>query len=437
MRTLRALSTLVVFAGIAAVGSAACASKSEKKGLDRGTGGGGGTGGTTMVAVTGGSAGSGGSGATGGSNLGGTDSGTAAAAGSNGIAECGELAGLGKCGGTHVEAEFRTVNMLLVIDKSGSMDDQPQGFSQKKWPAMRSAIATALGKVETQMNFGLVLYPYSETQIPLDGCEDIGNCCSLATNGAGVVVGVQPGVVSVDQINAALTQTGPGGGTPTAAALAAALEYFTNGQGAGLSGNNYVLLATDGGPNCNDDLLCTAERCTTNLDKQCDSGNCCDDELGHMRCLDDDSVTTELQALRDAGISTFVVGIPGTEAYSEYLDSFARTGGVPAVGADHDYYEVSAGSGVEGLTSVFESITTQLVRDCSIALPETPSKLDLVNVAIDCNVVPQNTDTGTSGWDFDQTPEPTSVIVHGQLCDAIQQNGAERVDVVFGCPTVR
>ena len=281
------------------------------------------------------------------------------------------------------------------------------------------------------------LYPYTESQIPLDGCEDLGNCCSLAAGGAGVVVGVQPGQVSVDEINAALIQTGPGGGTPTAAALAAALDYFTTGAGSALSGDNYVLLATDGGPNCNDSLLCTAERCTTNLDNQCDSGNCCADAMGHMRCLDDDSVTTELRALHDAGIPTFVVGIPGTEVYSDYLDGFAREGGVPAVGADHEYYEVSAGAGVEGLTSVFESITTQLLRSCDIALPETPQKLDLVNVAIDCNVVPQGSDTAKTGWDFDQTPEPTSVIVHGPLCDAIQKNGAERVDVVFGCPTVR
>jgi hypothetical protein len=391
-----------------------------------------------MVAVTGGSAGSGGSAATGGSSAGGMDSGTAAAAGDNGIPECGELSGLGKCGGTHLEAEFRTVNMLLVIDKSGSMDDQPQGFDQKKWPAMKSAVATALGKVEAQMNFGLILYPYSESQpIPLDLCEDIGNCCALSTVGAGVVVGVQPGRVSVDQINAALTQTGPGGGTPTAAALGAALEYFTNGEGSQLAGDNYVLLATDGGPNCNDQLLCTEDRCTTNLDGQCSAGNCCADPEGHMRCLDDDSVTTQLQALRDAGISTFVVGIPGTEVYSDYLDGFAVTGGVPATSGDHDYYAVSANAGVEGLTSVFESITTQLLRSCEIALPESPPKLDLVNVAIDCTVLPGNDDPDQSGWSFDQMQDPTSVIVHGPLCDAIQQNGAERVDVVFGCPTVR
>jgi hypothetical protein len=289
------------------------------------------------------------------------------------------------------------------------------------------------------MNFGLILYPYAEpVQIPLDHCEDVGNCCDISTiEGAGVVVPVQSGTVSVDQINASLEQTGPGGGTPTAAALGAALDYFTTGAGSMLTGDNYVLLATDGGPNCFDGPACTAARCTTNLDGQCDSGNCCDDTGGNIRCLDDDNVMQKLGALHDAGIPTFVVGIPGTEAYTDYLNSFADQGGVPAVGMDQKYYAVSADAGVEGLTSVFESITTQLLRDCDIVLPEAPSKLDLVNVAIDCTLVPQNDDDSKSGWAFDRTPDPTSVVVHGPLCDAIQQNGAERVDVVFGCPTVR
>jgi hypothetical protein len=391
-------------------------------------------GGSTMVTVSGGTGGA----STGGSSGGGTDAGTAASAGDDGIPQCGELAGLGTCGGTHVEAKLRTVNMMLVIDKSGSMEYQPDGFDQAKWPAMKSALDTALGKVKTEMNLGLILYPYSETQpIPLDGCEDAGNCCALSTEGAGVVVGVQPGTVAVDQINAALAQTSPGGGTPTAAALAAALEYFTHGEGSTLQGDDYVLLATDGGPNCNDKLFCKAERCTTNLDDKCDNGNCCEDEPTHFMCLDDAAVEEQIDALAKAGISTFVVGIPGTEAYAEYLDGFARTGMVSAPSGDHDYYAVSADAGVEGLASVFESITTQLVHSCDIELPEAPAKLDLVNVAIDCTVVPRNTDDTLSGWEFDQEPTPSSVIVHGPACDSLQKTGAQRVDVVFGCPTVR
>ncbi len=443
MRTLRDLSALVsvsvgAFAAFASASSTACSNKADKSAETGGTAGKA-TGGTSMIALTGGSAGAGASagmnaGGTSGSGLGGT--GTAAAAGEEGIPECGQLPALGKCGGTSVEAELRTVNMLIVIDKSGSMDDKPEGFDQKKWPALKSALATALAKVKTRMNFGLIMYPYSITQsIPLDGCDT--NCCSVEQGSAAVNVGIAPGAVSVDQINEQLALASPGGGTPTADALKSALAYFQDGDGAALKGEKYVLLATDGGPNCNKALTCDEDRCTTNLDGSCDNGNCCEDEDTTGLCLDDQAVLTRLGSLSALGISTFVVGIPGTEAYAPYLDTFAEAGGVPAVDADQKYYAVSANAGVEGLVDVFDTITTQLVRDCDIPLPEQPAKLENVNVAIDCDLVPLNTNPEISGWDFDQRPDPTSVVVHGPACDALRANGAKRVDVVFGCPSVR
>jgi len=436
MRILRALSSLFIFGSITGSGITACSSDDDHSLGDGGKSGSGtgATGGTTIT-VTGGSGGLGTGGSSAGSATGGTDSGTAGAGAEDGVPECGELQGLGQCGGMHLEAKLRNVNMLLVIDKSGSMTDEPKGFATDKWSAMKSALATALQKVETQINFGLVLYPYNPIQAIPEECLE--NCCAVSTEDDAVLVNVKPGTQGVPQINAALAQTEPGGGTPTAAALAAALDYFTNGAGASLEGDNYVLLATDGGPNCNDELTCGADTCTTNLDDPTCIGNCCKDENSPNRCLDDANVTAELDALTAHGISTFVVGIPGTEAYAAYLDQFARAGGVAAAGGEHAYYAVSADQGVEGLVDVFETITTQLVRSCDVPLPEPPSKIDLVNVAVDCTLVPRNTNDAKSGWDFDATPEPTSVILHGPVCDALQADVAQRIDVVFGCPTVR
>ena len=434
MRILRALSTLVILGSFTAPGITACSGDSDG-GLDNGgkSGSGSGATGGTMIIITGGSGGLS-TGGSGGAGTGGTDSGTSGAP-DDGVPECGELSGLGQCGGMHLEAKLRTVNMLLVIDKSGSMNVKPKGFATDKWSAMKSALGTALEKVETQINFGLVLYPYNPILPIPDPCFE--NCCAVSTEDDAVLVSVKPGTQSVAQINAALAQTDPGGGTPTAAALAAALDYFTNGDGAALEGENYVLLATDGGPNCNDTLTCDADTCTTNLDDPTCIGNCCKDAETRNQCLDDTNVKAELDALTAAGISTFVVGIPGTEAYADYLDEFAQAGGVPASGGGHAYYAVSAEQGVEGLVDVFETITTQLVRSCDVTLPEPPSKIDLVNVAVDCDLVPRNTDDAKSGWDFDDVTEPTSVILHGPVCDALQADGAQRIDVVFGCPTVR
>jgi len=425
---------MMILSAVASAFGASCASKSDKSlGNTGGSAGSTGmTGGTSMVVVTGGSAGTGATGGTGGSSSGGTDMGTAATAGDTGSDSCADLTGL-DCGGAKIEAKVRTVNMLLVIDKSGSMTD-PFG-DQNKWTALKSALGTALTNVRTEMNFGMIMYPYSLLHtIPEVGCGDV--CCDIDPTAAAVTVPVAPGTVTVMQIGDQLDRTEPGGGTPTAKALAAAYDYFKNGDGASLQGDNYVLLATDGGPNCNADITCEGATCTTNLDGQCTASNCCQRDESHNLCLDADAVTIQLEALYAEHISTFVVGLPGTLQYSTYLDGFADAGGVPNPAGDTRYYAVSADNGVQGLVDVFETITTQLVRSCEIPLTDPPSNTKLVNVAIDCNLVPPDSPDG-SGWHFDQDIDPTQLILVGPVCDRLQNNGAKRVDVIFGCTTVR
>ena len=179
---------------------------------------------------------------------------------------------------------------------------------------------------------------------------------------------------------------------------------------------------------------CDEDACTPNLDgaAQCADTNCC--EGAGEFCLDDEGVIARIDELYAAGISTFVVGIPGTESYTRYLDAFARAGGVPRDGADHDYFAVSAASGVSGLTGVLKDITTELVRSCEVALSPLPDQPSLVNVAIDCALLPKE---GESGWDFDDPEAPTTLIIHGPACDDLNENGAKRIDVVYGCTTIR
>src|SRR5690606_24704447 len=153
-------------------------------------------------------------------------------------------------------------------------------------------------------------------------------------------------------------------------ALERAREDFTEGPGADLEGDKYVLLATDGGPNCNSDNTCDRMRCTPWLDGQGSEENNCCAGAGEY-CLDDESVLETIEALRKADIPTFVVGIPGTERYAPYLDAFAEAGGVPSDG-EHAYYAVPADGGVQGLVDVLHEITQLLVRSCEVELASRP-----------------------------------------------------------------
>ncbi|HET7544163.1 MAG TPA: vWA domain-containing protein [Polyangiaceae bacterium] len=348
------------------------------------------------------------------------------------VAGCERFVGLDECGVTSVEASFSAANVLLVIDKSSSMDDQPQGFELKKWAALKAALAPALEAVQDEMSFGLLLYPFNQqSEIPLDCFE---GCCQVPAAPEAVEVGIERGSDSASKVMAALDATAPGGGTPTAAALDAALFYFTNGPGKDLKGDRFVLLATDGGPNCGGSTTtCAADHCTPNLDGLCpaDEGNCCRGEGSY--CLDDAAVLQKIRALADASVPTFVIGIPGTESYAEYLDAFATAGGVPNPKKHPAYYAVSAEGGVDGLTRTFRDITTHLVRSCEVDLGSMAPDKQLVNVAVDCEIVPFE---AGAGWDIrDETP--TTLTLAGDTCNRVKREGARRIDVVYGCPTVK
>ena len=346
--------------------------------------------------------------------------------------QCEGFSGLTNCGAMTVGARLNPVNVLLVIDKSGSMTDQPRGFADDKWNSLVSALDRVLNEAAPVLNLGLMMYPYSRLlDIPLQSCG--ANCCLLETGDAAVNVEVGPGIDTVPQILSRLSSTPPGGGTPTALALEHAREYLTGSAASELEGDTYVLLATDGGPNCNYDLSCEAERCTANLDDQCSLPNCCDGNGEY--CLDDEAVVSAIDGLRRAGIQTFVVGIPGTEDYAPLLDDFAEAGGVPNPDAPPSYWAVSADGGVDGLVDVFQSITELLVRSCEIELEREAPAPGLVNVAVDCEPIRPSEADG-SGWQLDGTSVPNLVTLTGPICEEIQSNGAKRVDVVFGCKTI-
>lgn len=366
------------------------------------------------------------------------------------------------CGGTSLMASQRPVNLLIVIDRSGSMDATPEGFDLNKWTALRLGLDAAMDATQDSLNFGLELYPYDpDAMIPLD-CAANTCCTTPGTFGDAILVPPAPGVESYPDITAALDEVGPGGGTPTASALSLALDYFESDAGQALEGKKVVLLATDGGPNCNADIDCDAAHCTANIDQDIppDTNMCGSDLQGPMLCIDDDATIVAAQALADAGVQTIVVGIPGTEAYTDVLNAVAEAGGAPNPVGDTSYYQVTTAGGVSGLETTLREITQQLIRTCELALEETPPDPMLVNVEIDGELVPflnvgGAADAGIApldgggaaadaavvavphdGWTFDETTSPPSVVLQGQPCEEMLANGAASVEIVFGCPRV-
>jgi hypothetical protein len=390
---------------------------------------------------TGGDDGRGG-GATGGSDSGGaSSSGTGGRGGSvplGGSAGSGATPGMGGegggCGKTELAAEPARPNVLVVVDKSSSMSGTPAGFSEDKWSALGGALGEALDAARSGVAFGLDFYPFGDDRDPTALVET----CDMPTS-ADILVPIGPGAMTVPLIDDALADYAPAGGTPTAAALARALDYFTTGAGAALEGERYVLLATDGGPNCNPDLECESDACTLNMDGlNCGGQNCCDANLdpdGPASCLDEDGAVAAVEALAGAGVKTFVVGIPGTAAYGATLDAMA-VAGLAENPDGPSYYRVESMGGTEGLAEVLTRITRGVIRSCRLQLdsiPEDPDYEGLLNVEIDGVDVPQ---AGDDGWSVDRTTDPPTIVLKGRTCSAIEADGAERVTITYGCPTV-
>lgn len=432
-----ALKGLAVFAGVAAaVGLPTACSGSDKK-----TSGGGGNGGNAGDASS--------QGGTGLIIIGNGGNGTGSADGGGGIG--------GGCAVRGVEAGSQPVNILLVVDRSGSMTATPTGFTTSKWDAMKTALHDAVAATQASINYGLELFPNTIAN-PTTEQE----LCDMGT-APGIAVPIQQvtdgGSNTLAAIDAALLG-GPSGNTPTAAALARALTYFTTGGGASLMGEKYILLATDGGPNCNSSIAsCTAGTCTLNMDGvSCgsDAGapvDCCSVST-NLRCLDDQATTTAITNLANAGIRTIVVGIPGTEQYSTYLDAFALAGGAPASLVSPNYYAVSASGGTQGLTDVLTNVTKQLVTSCTQELRNLPVDADLskIDVHVDFGSGPvqiprrlpdAGLDGGTEGWSLiqqqvfaDGAVIPDTVVLLGATCAKVQTLGAESVSVTLACTEI-
>ncbi|MGC4093645.1 MAG: vWA domain-containing protein [Polyangiaceae bacterium] len=375
----------------------------------------------------------------GGSSTAGNSSSTGGGSGTSPDA-CESIEGINvmECGASSVSAQIKTVNMMLVIDRSGSMANGLDGTETgvpSKWDGLQQALAQALPTVQSDINFGMIAYPSTAAASAASG--DLVKACEVDSGTAAVAVPITTGAAAVASISSKLKSSPPAGGTPTAEALRAAYVYFTSGEGLTKAGDKYVLLATDGGPNCNSANTCDndATKCTLYIDSPAKASKTSCNGYG-LTCLDADNVLTQIKALADKGIQTFVVGVPGTEAYAQYLDQFAEAGGRvnPTAGATTKYYKVEASGGVKGLVDVFSTITTQLVRSCDIKLDSTPPDRSKVNVAIDCKVVPQTDDS----WALDDTnPDQPMLLLKGQTCMNIQATGAKRVDVVYGCATLK
>ena len=224
------------------------------------------------------------------------------------------------------------------------------------------------------------------------------------------------------------------GNTPTAASIGALAPTLEK-----LSGSVYVLLATDGAPNCGTEH-CTADRCTYDIEgaKLSDGTtcspplNCCDPSqvsgTDWTACDDADATKTQVSALAAAGIATFVLGVPGTELYAADLDALAVAGGEPQSASSPTRYY--AATDKTSLLAALKTIAAKVLATCTLTLDAPVSDPGTTNVLLDGTVVPQD---GTDGWTW---TDPSHIELHGNACTRVLDGDVGSVQVAVGCKTV-
>jgi hypothetical protein len=328
----------------------------------------------------------------------------------------------GGCASANVMFKQETPNVMLVVDRSLSMND-PFG-ADTRWNTLRNAlIDPAMGLVttlETQVRFGLTMYTGPAIMMGGGGRTGGGGgrtggggfgAGGSSTGGAPAATGGManantcPVLVEVPialnnfmPIQTVYAANEPLGATPTGESIAATWPKIQALDPATFPGPRVMVLATDGEPN-----MC---------------GNINDMMNGRRQS------EMAIQAAYDAGIPTFVISV-GDDVGEDHLRRIANIGqGFPANDTMNRFYPANDPS---QLADAFETIISG-VRACVFDLN---GKVNL-NAATMGRVTVDGMDLAymdPNGWHLNGQGQ---VVIDGSACQQIQ-TGATGVDIWFPC----
>lgn len=295
----------------------------------------------------------------------------------------------------------RQADVLILLDRSGSMDT---AFgSGTRYQAVASLLSDLALTYATHVQFGYQEMPGRQGCVAqlLSGCCASPPSVGLAGNNAQAVA-------------AAITAAAPmDGNTPTAASLQAALTYYET-LNDGID-NRFVLLATDGAPNC------TLAGALANEGDS--SASACTDAL------------SEVNDLVSLGVRVIVLGVgeglvADASEQTLCLDAMAHAGGAAASPGSPGFY---AASDPQQLQLAIEQIFGGITRpSCLLHFPSSVADPSTLAVYLDGQQIPR-TLVG-DGWHLDTSLSPAGVRITGAYCDMIERFQVSLVEARFGCP---
>lgn len=326
-----------------------------------------------------------------------------------------------------IEASLRPANLLFVIDRSGSMNcnlppitsspeceqlvskavlDQPS-----KWEVVRAALEAALAELPSSASAGITYFSnddmcgtQSKPHVPMRTLDS----------------------TQLETLDQSLAGVVPRGGTPIVGSLILAYKHLNPDQTPDQPyGNRFVVLLTDGQEGCAPEAM---ERL----------------------------LATEIPKSRTASITTFVIGVPGSEPSRGFLSRMAFLGGT-ASRADCDRSNADPTQGdchfdmtrepdlAGGLTQALTAISGKALS-CDFDVPPASTvgaidhdKVNIVYVERPGDpeqlIVQDATgscDQSADGWRYNA--DRTRISVCGAACERVRR--AASIRIALGCKTI-
>lgn len=296
------------------------------------------------------------------------------------------------CTGADAKASLVPLDMIIVLDKSGSMIGE-------KWDTATTALKAFFNDPKSDgIGAGLVYFPNDQSD----------ECVYTDYANLDVPVGTLPGNAPA-LVTSISAHDADGADTPTYPALKGALAAATAYQDAHTDHKVIVVIATDGDPN---------------------------------GCPPSDSASIAglaKQARNYNGVTTYAIAVPG--ATLSNLNAIAAAGGtVKAYDVTQDITQFSA---------KMAEIRSQALA-CEFPIPDPPmgEQLDPGKVNVNYtagsstmtttlpNVLSEGQCGGKAAWYYDNNTAPTKILLCPTACQQVKSDSGANISVKFGCKTI-
>jgi hypothetical protein len=337
------------------------------------------------------------------------------------------------CGDEVIPLLATEPRLYFLLDSSGSMYE-PIDFRQTKLDAAKTALEKLLRAIGHRVEYALGTFPAPGLGSSGDECSAGRELFPMQKGDPRTCEVPEGGGPVLDTFLSVLSKVEANGGTPLTPTLDRLKSRLVSE-----SQPTFLVLLTDGAPNCNTAAECDADECSlSQLGAQIGpiscgaSVNCCDASVTGTSvtdpgtyCLDSELSVKAVKELHEAGTTTFVVGIPGADLFEDVMNDLAVAGGAPRAHSTK-YLAVDDS---EQLVDTLAQVAAEVIQTCDIVLEDPPDLPVLLNLYLDTELIAAESQ---NGWTYDQG----TVHLLGTACERVLAGEVQQVRVVSGCSTV-